>query len=107
MATSADIATLRRYIAEPDDTNGYVDADLSTRIDNSSSLFDLASEIWQEKAGALTDLSDITEAGSSRKNSQLYKNALEMAAYFNNKAKEAIVVVEPTMTSTTRPIRRA
>lgn len=88
MATIAQLTDLRRRISEPDETT-YTDAYLSTRIDAEPDLDALAVLIWEEKASTYAELVDISEAGSSRKNGQLYKNALDMAAYYASKSDSA------------------
>lgn len=82
MASADQIAELRRKISEPDTTT-YSDADLNTRIDEANGdVNGVAGVIWQEKASQYSEMVDISEAGSSRKNSQLMKNALEMASFY-------------------------
>lgn len=81
MATPEEIGSLRLLIAEATDTH-YTDESLSSRIDASSDLNSLAYTIWGEKAARYSALVDITEGGSSRKNSNLQANALTMAKHF-------------------------
>jgi len=84
MATPEQIAELRRKISEPDEAT-YLDATLSMMIDDANGDLDaVAVSIWEEKAATYAELVDISEAGSSRKNGQLYSNALAMAAYFSS-----------------------
>lgn len=92
MATQAQIATLRRLIAEPEDVAPYQDASLSTRIDESLDLNVLARDIWLEKAAAYAELVDTTEGGSSRKMGDLHEQALNMVAHFTSLAPEPVVV---------------
>lgn len=63
-----------------------------------------AALVWQEKAAGYAELVDITEAGSSRKNSQLYQSAMDMMAKYNALADAA--TVEVGTYTTTRPIVR-
>lgn len=86
MATQADIATLRRLIAESEDVAPYADALLNDRIDASVSLNTLARDIWLEKAAAYAELVDTTEGGSSRKMGDLHEQALNMAKHFTSLA---------------------
>lgn len=89
MATAEAIAELRRKISEPDQTT-YIDADLSSRIDDAGGDINaVASDIWEDKASQYSEMVDISEAGSSRKNSQLMKNALEQAAHYASKTASA------------------
>jgi hypothetical protein len=101
MASSDNIAALRLLTDEPS-TTPYSDAVLSARIDAAGGdVRAVAADIWREKAAGYATLVDISEAGSSRKNSQLYSNALSMAASFDAPDAEL-----PPVYSTTRPIRR-
>lgn len=102
MATGEQIAELRRKTSEPDETT-YNDATLGQMIDGAGSVDEAASEVWQEKASMYSELVDISEAGSSRKNSQLMQNALEMARYYGSASSEELVQSAPR----TSPIRRA
>lgn len=63
-----------------------------------------AALVWQEKAAEYAELVDITEAGSSRKNSQMHAAALTMMDKYNTLA--AGVVAEVGTYSTTRAIVR-
>lgn len=104
MATPEDIAALRLKINEPDDVEPYTDAKLDALIDAASGDTDaVAADIWAQKASQYAELVDISEAGSSRKNSQLYKNALEMAAHFRS---DVVVPAAGLDFSTTRAIVR-
>lgn len=87
MANAADILKLRRLVSEPD-TDTYSDEELNSRLDEDGDINITAGTIWREKASTYAELVDISEAGSSRKNSQLYKNALEMAASFDKASAE-------------------
>lgn len=105
MATSEQIAELRRMASEPDDSNGYTNQVLGDLIDaNSNDLNLSASAVWQEKASTYSEMVDISEAGSSRKNSQLMSNALSMAGYYR---KAGTVPVPGTDIPSTTPIVRA
>jgi hypothetical protein len=84
MATVDEITTLRRYVSEPDETD-YTDEVLATIIDASASLEAAAVEVWDLKAAAAATLVDISEGGSSRKNSDLLKNAQLMRDLFYNR----------------------
>jgi hypothetical protein len=88
MATVDEIATLRRYVAEPDETD-WTDETLGAIIDASDSLNAAALEVWDSKAATLAALVDISEGGSSRKNSDLAKNALLMRGLFAKRIDDA------------------
>ena len=102
MASADQIAELRRKISEPDTTT-YSDVDLSNKIDAAQGDVDqVASDIWTDKASMYAELVDTSEAGSSRKNSQLMKQALDMANFYGSR-NDTQLVTGPT----TRPIVRA
>jgi hypothetical protein len=90
MATVEQIATLRIYVAEPDETD-WTDEMLSSVIDSTSSLNLAAVEVWDSKAAAAATLVDISEGGSSRKNSDLLKNAQIMRGLFYDREQTALV----------------
>jgi Cdc6-like AAA superfamily ATPase len=108
MATPTEIATLRQIIDEPDDTNGWTDAILdeiieSTRNEDGTPNYNAAAATaWRRKATSYSKLVDVSESGSSRKMSDLFNNALELAKFYEGKDSEDD---EPPITS--RPRTRA
>lgn len=106
MATNDEYLRLRRMTGE-DDSKKYSNTDLELFIQQANGdLNGAASLIWGEKAGDYADLVNISESGSSRSNSDLFKHAIEQRDYFNS-----ISAAPPTTTtttgSTTRRIVRA
>jgi hypothetical protein len=87
MATSADISTVRDNTNEPDDgvfTDEYIEGLIdSIGVDAASA------KVWERKASAYAELVDVSEAGSSRKQSDLHKNALAMEAHYRGLATNA------------------
>lgn len=83
MASSPEILQLRTFVGEPDETN-YSDILLSDRLDVKTSLNALIAEIWREKAARYAELVTISEGGSTRQNSELYANAMRMAALYQD-----------------------
>lgn len=105
MASQDDYLRLRRMTGE-DDSTKYSDTDLEIFIERAGGdLAGAASLLWGEKAGDYADLVNISEAGSSRSNSDLFKHAVEQRDYFNS---IAVVPLAPTSehTTTTRRIVR-
>jgi hypothetical protein len=82
MASFEDVTKLRGLTNELDDSNGWTDERLGNLIDTSLTLNAAASHVWLLKAGQYATLVDVSESGSSRKLSDLRKNAMEMVAYF-------------------------
>jgi hypothetical protein len=101
MADATQIAELRRLAGETGSST-YDDTELGVRIDAVNGDLDaVAADIWEEKAAAYAEMVDISEAGSSRKNSDLYKAAIAMHDHFTSDGEIT------SGSSTTRPIVRA
>lgn len=82
MATAAEVSALRLLIAEPDDSNGWTDEKLSGLLDAGESANTVASGIWTSKAATYASLVDVSESGSSRKLSDMHRQALSMSDHF-------------------------
>lgn len=89
MATADDIAALRRAIDEPVNAEPYTDAYLSGLLDASGTVDHAASTVWTNKAAATASLVDVSESGSSRKLSDLNRNALAMAEFYGKRTTTA------------------
>lgn len=101
MASSEEIAELRRKTNLVGDTTVYDDGSLNTLIDSLGSVNMAAAQIWGEKASGLATLVDISESGSSRSMSQAYKNALAMSSYFKG-LDSSDTLIENTRVARTR-----
>lgn len=84
MASEDQIRDVRERVAEPDDSNGWSDERLGRVIDDSTTLNAAAARVWSEKAAVFAELVDVSESGSSRKLSDLRKNALEMSTHYGS-----------------------
>lgn len=105
MATNDDYLRLRRMTGEVG-SDTYTDTDLEYFIDEAlGSLEVAASRIWGEKASAYADLVDISEAGSSRKNSDLFDHAKEQQSYFAGIGGDTGTGSSGTFTTTRRIVR--
>lgn len=82
MATTQDIAELRRLIAEPTQ-DPYTDEELSRRLDGVDDPRKLASDIWTEKAARYAELVDIQEGSSRRSLGDLHEQAIAMARQYS------------------------
>jgi hypothetical protein len=82
MASEDSIAELRLLINEPDESNGWTDEKLAVIIDANETLNIAASKVWYLKAGQFSTLVDVAESGSSRKLSDLMKNAQAMGGLY-------------------------
>ena len=116
-ATAAEIARLRRMVAEPSTTT-YDDASIEDYIERNpvedsegyqpddtgwTATYDLhaaAAEIWEEKAAALADHMDFNADGGSFNASQLHENAMRQAVF--HRARARVTSIEhstyPTLT---------
>jgi hypothetical protein len=87
MANPDQIAILRTRVGE-----GFSDIELGAILDRFKGDMDLATaEVWEIRAGQYSALVDMSESGSSRSMSQMYKNAIELARYFRKKHDDDIV----------------
>jgi hypothetical protein len=85
----ATLVQLRRLIDEPEATT-YTDAELTLRLTEAEGdANSVALDIWIEKLAQLSGLVDISEGGSSRKNSQAFEQARFMVDYFTGVVGEA------------------
>lgn len=83
MASLEDVNKLRDLIGEPDESNGWTNEKLAEIIDASASVVEAAAKVWTSKAATYATLVDVSESGSSRKLSDLHKNALAMSSHYN------------------------
>jgi hypothetical protein len=102
MATIDQIKELRLAIEQPANVEPWTDEILGGLID-SYGLNVAASKIWTIKASSVAKLVDISEGGSSRKNSQLFDHYTAIAASYGMKDVEA---TGGRRAATTRPIVR-
>lgn len=103
MATEDQILALRQMVNEDEECGGWDDDKLAAVIDATSTLNAAASQVWYLKAGQLATLVDVSESGSSRKLSDLRKNATEMGALYAGMDGS---VVEPSDAPIIQRIRR-
>ena len=82
MAEASDIAQVRRFVQEPDGSNGYTDEILGPLID-AHGVRGAAAVVWEEKAAKWASLVDTKEGSSSRDMSQMYEHALKMRNEFS------------------------
>lgn len=105
MASAEELAELRRYVAEEDETV-FTDLYLGTLID-SFGILGAAYRVWDQKAASAAELVNTSEAGASHAFSDLHKNALSMAEYFRAlEVEEAAAAVPTTGRTRVRKIER-
>lgn len=89
MATEAEIQEARR---RTDGAEGQTDREISDFLDRGNTVFDFARLHWEGMAATFSTLTDVSESGSSRKLSDLHKNALTMAKHFGTDPAAAVVL---------------
>lgn len=100
---TGSIDRVRRMTDETDLANSlYTDGQIQEYIDENTTTAGIdyngtAAQIWEEKAGYYSGLVDVQESGSSRKMSDLYKNALAMATLYRKKQTDALPVPAATV----------
>lgn len=99
MATQEDVLLVKR---NTDNGGGWTDADISAALDSGLSVRAVTHQIWTSVAANSATLVDVSEAGSSRKLSDLHKNALAMAKHWD----PVVEVTELSSRPTTRRITR-
>jgi Cdc6-like AAA superfamily ATPase len=106
MATPEDVLRLRGLTSYTE-VEPYDDPQLSDLID-ATSIYRVASRIWNEKAASYASLVNVSESGSSRNMGDLHKNALAMAKYYKGLAdeEETETPVDVTRFARTRAIVR-
>jgi hypothetical protein len=101
MASTDELAALRRVTALDAGDTTYTDELLSAMIDAQGSISAAAAQVWRERAASTAGMVDTTESGSSRKLSDLHKGALDMAG-----ALDGVDVIARGRRSFTTPIER-
>lgn len=105
MASAEQIAQLRLLIAEPSSAK-FTDDALGAIIDEA--LGDMnkgAYEVWTIKAANAAELVDISEGGSSRKNGDIYEQALTMAKHFGSQVSGGVEPDAPRYTRVRKLVR--
>lgn len=102
MATETEIEEARR---RSDGATDYTDEQIEEFLDrDDNTVFDFARLYWESKAATFSTLTDVSESGSSRKLSDLHKNALTMAKHFGTNPVEEAAAIKGTKGS--RPAMR-
>lgn len=100
---TGSITRVRRMVDETDLVNTlYTDTQIQEYIDENTSVDGIdyngtAATIWEEKAGYYSALVDVSESGSSRKMSDMYKNALALAKLYRQKQTDSLPEEEPVV----------
>ena len=101
MATPADLKKLIRIAPKGD----FTDAEMQALID-AKGINGAAAELWAANVSATASLVDISESGSSRKNSQAHDKAKEMLELYTNLALADEPAADSAPTARTRVMRR-
>jgi hypothetical protein len=84
MATAEEIAYVRRNAALANNDATWTDAVIGALVDAEGTDVAIAT-VWEAKAASYVTAVDVTEAGASHKFSDVYKNAVAMAAYWRKR----------------------
>lgn len=108
MSVSDQVGEVRRSIAEFANEEPYTDEVIEGWLAAGQTVYGIAGRVWRDKAAGYAHLVTISEAGSSRSMSDLYKNALAMAKSFEDRdAADTTPTPEPEASPYTTPIIRA
>lgn len=101
-----DVLYVRRNIGNTTLTDLEIATVIANTVDDQSTVDPNASIaiIWREKAASYAELVDVSESGSSRKMSDLHKNAIEMAKQYDGM--KTVVEVDFSNRPRTRAIER-
>lgn len=66
----------------PGDLPAWTDEKITTLINEGLSKAKILAQAWGSKAALTAELVDVSESGSTRSISTIYKNAMEMAKYW-------------------------
>ncbi len=94
MATEAAIAAVRENTNEPT-AETFSDERIGDYVDTLGSIEAASAAVWRRKAGIYSELVVVTEAGSTRKLSDLSKSASAMAASWDSKVPGAAAALVP------------
>lgn len=85
MATEAAIYSTRVNTNTVGEEETFSDESIGFLVDSLGSIEAASASIWRMKAASAAELVDVSEAGSTRKFSDLHKNALTMATLWDRK----------------------
>lgn len=97
-----EVARLRAVVGDTELT----DADLAAILVTMGSFDAAAAEVWGRKAASFASLVDVSESGSSRKLSDLHRNALAMQKMFTDRVAATAAPVASSSRARTRAIVR-
>lgn len=95
MATPEQISYVRANTNEPEGSSSLTNEMLGSLIDEHG-VDEAIAQVWDRKAATYSQLTDVSEAGASRKMSTLYKAAIEMADRWRKRAGEAEETEDPS-----------
>lgn len=105
MATPDQVAELRRFVDDVSEPQAFTAPELAAYIDSAAGdVRAAAGSVWAVKASRYAGLVDVTEGASSRKNSQLYGQALKMVEFYSPAKPDEVTTTRAR--SGTRPIVR-
>lgn len=89
MATQEEIRAVRENLPPEATANGWDDARISADLASGKSLAKIVQSWWRHRVANTADFVNISESGSSRSLDSVYKQAMEMLKYWDDRvAKE-------------------
>lgn len=98
-----EILFVRSYVSDSEELID--DEELVLLLQEGTSPEDVASKLWTRRAAETAELVDVTENSSSRKLSDIHKNALNMAKHYRDRS-DQLLVTPTTFAPRTRAIVR-
>jgi hypothetical protein len=106
MASAAEILAVAETLGPTAGSEGWDEIKIGAMLDSGMSPKAVSLSYWEFRMSRTSSLVDVSESGSSRKLSDVFTNAANMAKYWRDKIAEEEFPVTPPGFSGTRPIRR-
>jgi hypothetical protein len=107
MADADLIQETRDMLGQNPEQFGWDDVRIEAELDAGNSSATIARKFWESRMVSQTNMADMSESGSSRSLSQIFKNAQAAAAYFQGREAAEDPANQPASNNAvSRPIRR-
>lgn len=107
MADQEEIDEVRSMLGSNSEAAGWTDDKIGAMLDDGESAVTIARKYWESRMTTKANLADVSESGSSRALSQIFKNHAAIAAYFRGAEQAEDPGNQPdNFYSTSREIRR-
>lgn len=106
MADEDEIREVREMLGSNPQMFGWDDARIGAALDDGDSPNTIARMFWESRMTSQTGLADVSESGSSRALSQIFKNSAAVAAYYRGAEAAEDPDNQPRDYAVSREIRR-